>query len=662
MKKRNYKINNHRLHRFSRIFLSFNSSNPWLPLKLPSRKIAWLFIFLIALVFAFHPVSAETQARKKAPKTLTLDFKDADVRDILRAIGTQFRINIVIDQNVSGKITVHLDNVPLLDGLRMLLESNGFTFEKKGEIYYVKKLEKDRFMNIQATATTLTIDVRNKDIHEVLREISNQSGINIVADQSVRGDITGLLHDVPLEIGLSSLLSANGYLLRKKAGIYQVTKAAGEAGRRKMLAITVQEIEPSPPDTTKSSVTPPLPGGLTPNGRGMKEGRYSVTMDVSDADLGSVMDEIASQTKMNIVTYGDLRGTVNAKIEKMPLENALNLIFQGTNYTYKKISDETKTTCVYLVGEKSPGSPAAQALTSSQLIKLQHIKADGIPALLPPSISQANIKVIKEQNALLMTGTEDQIEQLREFIGQIDIVSPQIMIEALIVELSKRATREIGFRGGYFKADSASLHFPKVSVSADADQLNKALDDLASHFKFGTLGKLPENFMVTLEALETAGKAKVRARPRIATLNGNPANINVGWVRYYQTTSQTPQGTITQIHSIDAGISLKIVPWVSASGEITTEISPQVSNLSGIGAGGLPEISRRTAETTIRLKDGETIIIGGLIQKTSASSREKIPILGDIPFLGYLFSKTSTTSDESELVIYITPHILEGGE
>jgi type IV pilus assembly protein PilQ len=600
----------------------------------------WLFL-LLALFLAANAWAAPVK-NAPVPKTLTLDFKEGDVRDILRAIGTQFKLNIVIDQNVTGNVTVHLENAPVIEGLRMLLESNGYSMEQKGEIYYVRKLDASRFMNIKVEGDRLWLDVRNKDIHEVLREISTQGKINLVADQSVKGEISGLLHQVPLESGLMSLLSANGYLLRKKTGIYEVTKAGGDPGRRKSMSLTVEKFQAA--DTT------------------VKSPEYLVTMEVNDADLGSVMQEISSQAGFSVVTYGDIRGNVNAKLDKMPLDEAMNLVFQGTNYTYKKIGDPSSPKPIFLIGDKSPNSAAAQALTSSQLIKLQHIKADGIPGLLPPTIPQANIKVIKEQNALLMTGTEDQIQQLREFIRQIDITSPQIMIECLVVELSKRSSLELGFKGGFFKSDSAQMAFPRVSQYYTGNDINRALDDIAEQLRMGSLGKLPADFMLTIDALEIAGKAKVRARPRITTLNGNQASINVGWVRYYQTSSQTPQGTITQLHSIDAGITLNIVPWGAASGEITTEIHPTVSNLSGIGAGGLPEISRRNVDTTIRLKDGETIVIGGLIQKSSANSKEKIPFLGDIPFLGTLFSKTSSTADESELVIYITPHILPTGE
>ncbi|MDI6739897.1 MAG: hypothetical protein QME74_05990, partial [Candidatus Edwardsbacteria bacterium] len=542
-------------------------------------------IVVFTLLAALLPLQAMA-VKTAPPKTLTLDFKDADVRDVLRAIGTQFKLNIVVDQNVTGNVTIHLDSAPVLEGLRIFLESNGFSLEQKGAIYYVKKRDLNKFMNVKVESGRITLDVRSADMHELLREISKQGAVNIVADNTVRGDISGLLYAVPLEVGLSSLLSANGFLLRKKQGIYEVTKAGGDPGRRKSMAVSVNK--PDVPDTAQIGSD------------------YLLTIDVNDADLGSLMQEISSQTGFNMVTYGDIRGNVNARIEKMPLEQALNLIFQGTNFTYKKIPGPDQEKPIFLLGDKSPNSPAALALTSSQLIRLQHIKAEGIPGYLPSTLAQANIKVIKEQNSLLITGTEDQVQQLREFIKQIDIVTPQVMIECLVVELSKRASTEIGFKGGFLKNDSAKLFYPRVALRYGGDKLNDLLDEIGGKLKYGSLGKLPSDFLATIDALEIAGKAKVRARPKITTLNGNQASINVGWVRYYQTSSQTPQGTITQLHSIDAGINLQIVPWVAASGEITTEIHPSISNLSGIGAGGLPEISRRTVDTTIRLKDGET--------------------------------------------------------
>ena len=130
---------------------------------------------------------------------------------------------------------------------------------------------------------------------------------------------------------------------------------------------------------------------------------FLVSLNVSDADIGDVLDEISHQANLSIIRYGDVRGAINAKMANVPLEDALSLLFQGTNFTFRKQDD------IYLVGEKSLTSPAAAALTSSQLIPLRYIKADIVPQFLPAMIPAANVKVVKEQNAILIFGTEDLI-------------------------------------------------------------------------------------------------------------------------------------------------------------------------------------------------------------------------------------------------------------
>lgn len=551
---------------------------------------------------------------------ITFDFIDADVRDVLRALGVQAGVNIIVDKGVEGNITVHLEHVTLEDGLRMMLQANGFTLEKTEDYYFVKKLEKERRKSVSVTNNRITLDIKNIPADELIRDIALQSQLNIIADQTVTGDISGILYDVPLERGLSSLLSANGFILKKSAGIYEVSKAGGQPGRRKGLSITVNK-------------------------------DMLVSLNVSDADIGDILDELINQADINLVRYGEVRGPVNAKMSNVTLENTLSLIFQGTNFTYRKVDD------IYLVGEKSLQSPAAVALTTSKLIPLRYIKADLIPGFLPQMIPAENVKIVKEQNAILVFGTEDLISHAEEFIQTIDLPSPQVLIEAVIVEFSKSTSRELGLYGLYAQPDTTNRLFPRLTYTASGDDLNEILDTIGDLFNIANLGQVPSDFWLIIDALETKGKAKVKARPRIATINGNEASIDVGWVSYYRTTTGTPEQPIYQLHSIDAGIRLKIIPWVSKTGEITTVIQTEVSNLKSLGPEGLPEIARRTASTTVNLKGGETVAIGGLIQTSTSKVRESIPILGSIPIIGTLFSHTTTAEQETELVIYITPRI-----
>ncbi|HKI47500.1 MAG TPA: type II and III secretion system protein, partial [Balneolales bacterium] len=165
------------------------------------------------------------------------------------------------------------------------------------------------------------------------------------------------------------------------------------------------------------------------------------------------------------------------------------------------------------------------------------------------------------------------------------------------------------------------------------------------------------------------GKVNIESRPEISTLNGHTASIQIGTTQYFilKTTTpiQSPQNVITQesqhFETIKANVSLKITPWVSSSGEVTAEIHPEFDTPVGAFNPNVPPtINSRVLDSTVRLKDGETIILGGLIQNSDTKNYNKIPILGDIPLIGKLFSNRSRNHSKSELIIFITPHVFFG--
>ncbi len=296
-----------------------------------------------------------------------------------------------------------------------------------------------------------------------------------------------------------------------------------------------------------------------------------------------------------------------------------------------------------MVGQSSLNSPAATILSSQKYIPLKYLKTSEIFSLLPVTIPASNIKVLKNQNAIVAIGTEEKIREIENYIRVIDQAPQQVMIEVLVVEYTDSRAVDFGLSGSYqYKRFDGAL---------------SAVGNLGGDFNLKAVGTLPEDFSVSLHAQVSKGKAKVRANPQIATINGKEASINVGWVGYYEITSGTQDNPITSLQSIQAGIVMRIVPWANSLGEITTELHQEVSGAVP-GSQGLPEVTKRTVDTTIRVRDGETIIIGGLIQSEEQKNSKRIPLLGDIPFVGWLFGDTSTTKRKSELVTYITPHIL----
>lgn len=724
-----------------------------------TRRSKGLAAITLLVVSSLFIQALPTSAYLTSPRSslVSFDFKDADIKDVVRAIATQTGENIVADRDVQGRITVHLRDVPFEEALKILLEANGFTYEKRGNIYQVKKLERvveERPQTIKVVGERLTVDVKKMEITELLRRISREGRINIITDKGVAGTVDLHLDDVLLRTGLAAFLNAHGFTMTESEGIYRVSPM--ERGAPMLISITdgllsvdVKDAElaevvrriinldqknlailgeirgkvnvsfsklnideglrlifqgtrftfrrdgqtylvgdptltaPGAPLLTTEELIklryieakdlprllpPTIPPAnlrvvedqngilvkgtdelikevegfikkidIAPEGIAFKEGLLSV--DVKDTELSRVVYWIARLSGTTLRTLSPLEGKVTIQFKDLVLDEGLRLIFEGTKFAYKRIGN------THFVGDPTLTSPAATILTEEKLIKLKHIKAKELPPLLPPTIPPANLKVVEDQNAILIKGPSGLIAEAEEVITSLDQRPAQIMIEALVVEFTRKEGEEFGLEGTYSKDKRQAAVKPGMIT-------------------FKTVDTLPESFSISLAALISEGKARVRANPKVAALNGKEATIKVGWVRYFKITqfTGTPPIPYTTLQTVDAGITLKITPWVNASGEIITELHPEISDATGTGPDGLPEISRRSVDTTIRVKDGQTIIIGGLIQNTESETIERTPILSKIPLLGRLFQKKKKGLVESELVIYLTPHLLTDTE
>jgi type IV pilus assembly protein PilQ len=276
----------------------------------------------------------------------------------------------------------------------------------------------------------------------------------------------------------------------------------------------------------------------------------------------------------------------------------------------------------------------------------------------------------------MVTGPIQSVNEIEHYIAELDSPPAQILIEALVVDYNITDRKDYGIRAAGFPLSDSTRqghsYYPDIDVTGSGEQLNRDLQYWAEKFNITNIGTLPENFYVRLHALAREGKANIRSRPRIATLNGHEAKIDVGTTQYYllktETTygvgQQTPTSQVTEkFQTIEASMSLTITPWVNASNEILVTIHPEFNTPQGsFNANVPPTINHRILDSNVRLRDGETIVLGGLIQTSENETIEKFPILGDIPVLGWLFKNKSKVKTNSELVIYVTPRIYYGSE
>ncbi|HEX2956801.1 MAG TPA: secretin N-terminal domain-containing protein [Chitinispirillaceae bacterium] len=601
------------------------------------------FLFLLVAGGSIQNVSAQTEEKK-----LTIDVKDTDIKDVIRIISKGYDINILLDQDISGKVTLHLVDVPIMEGLRSIAASNGLEVVQDGAVFKIKKASGEKRSMIRYANDKLTVDVQNMDVKEFLKELSSKTAVSIVPDAKVEGKVTGKLYEVSLDDGLRALLEGNGFKITRRKNIYQVLTSEVSS-------------QPSGGGPRYNS-----PGASGSSKFRVEYNEGKITLDVSNGDLEDVIRSIAEQSEAEIITYGSLKSEINAKLNDVPLTEALALLLGGTRFTFVQKDN------VLLIGDRNTATPSGQALSKSELIHLRHIKADNIPSILPKDIPTTNVRVIKEQNALLISGTSEDIVQAREFLKTIDIPTPQVRIDAVIVEFKDNLDKEFGIRSGRVPAlkDSSYIITPfpehtyyKGYQHFELGMSGKFIKDLwnemfpKSNWSF-IKKALPEDFWTILRFLETQDKAKVLAQPSILTLNGNKASIDVSETQYFKVTTGVNENLTSRFQPIKFGIQLDIVPWISQSGQITAEITPNVSNSEKTNNEGYPNVSTRSITTTVRLNDGETLILGGLVKNQETAFNYKIPILGDIPILGIFFKHSGKTRTKSNLVVFITPHIV----
>ncbi|MEJ2307224.1 MAG: type II and III secretion system protein [candidate division WOR-3 bacterium] len=257
------------------------------------------------------------------------------------------------------------------------------------------------------------------------------------------------------------------------------------------------------------------------------------------------------------------------------------------------------------------------------------------------------------------------MRQIEEFLAEIDIPAKRVRMRAIILSVSRKKLSEMGINAGENIGDDIETSNTEESTSGEfkitftKDDIDEILEYISETLNIGTSFEIPAGFRIMINALEQRGIAKVHAEPSIVTISGQKASINVGWQGYYRTRIGTAENPLIQVHSVEAGVKMVITPWVGKENDVTADVEVEVSSLKGISADGLPELSKRAIQTTLKLQEGETAIIGGLIQKTETINKNKVPLLGDIPIIGnFLFTSQSINVDESELIVYLTPEIL----
>ncbi|HAM33669.1 MAG TPA: hypothetical protein DDX05_04240 [Deltaproteobacteria bacterium] len=463
---------------------------------------------------------------------------------------------------------------------------------------------------------------------------------------------------------------------------------------------SVEEIpgSPSPQGTrTWGFVT-----GSTEVGRKYRGQRIS--MDFKDADLTNVFRIIAEVSNLNIITADDVKGKVSLRLVNVPWDQALDIVLRSKSLgaaqegnvlriaplssLRKEEQDRFDAQKQIEQSRQEAMNRAAEARATQEsvfdTIPVSYSKASELLAKIKPLASKyGKLDSDDRTNVLIIRDLPQNIAEVRSLVATLDTATPQVLIEARIVEVDTSFTRELGIQwGGTFAGDAGRWKYgltgaqgstggaipgePLDTVLKPFSLTNAPLPNFAVNLPAAigsgagggiNFGILRDNLRLdlSLSALEASGKGKIISSPKIVTTDNREATIEQGTQIPYSTVSAS--GTNTQF--VDATLSLKVTPHITPDGRVSMKLEAKNDSQGETGVTGQPAINKKKAVTEVLVRDGDTTVIGGILQISRNESRAGLPWLSKIPVLGYLFRKDTNQTRNRELLIFITPKILK---
>ncbi len=424
---------------------------------------------------------------------------------------------------------------------------------------------------IADTGTRISLDFRDADLKEVLKLLSQQSGLNFIPSEDIRDKkITLYLENVPVKIAIDSITAANGLTY--------------DQGPAKNILI----VRPS----------------------------------------GAI--KVKTITKIYSLNFAQVSSLASASTT-------------SSNYSLGGSEDSS------FGGKQSNGSSASTATGNVQ---------DVLSRLLSPA---GSIVVDQRTNSLVITEIPERFEVLEDMLRKLDTPTPEIFIEAEIIETTVDVVNRLGMEVG-----DSNDNFSAIYAGAKKDfSFPFSTDTFKGHgqtpgYKFGTLSI--SDLSVVIKALVQDSNTKYLARPRLLTLNNEVATIEITsdtYVGSVTTSTPTTQQSSVSAERMPTGVSLRVTPQVNASSFVTMFLEPSVSRTEIASNPEFLNPIKRSAKAKVMVKDGETIFIGGLLDSQKTNSRRKIPFLGDLPIAGALFKSDAKEDRQTEILIFITPHIVK---
>ncbi|WP_298140172.1 type II secretion system protein GspD [Flavobacterium sp.] len=580
---------------------------------------------------------------------LSLNLKDDKLYDAFKKITDVSGKNIVFTPGLENKLlTAYIKNTPFDDALNKLAFANNLNVTKtKDNFYLFESLEQD-VVNSSSSASNgsstprVSKPVRSRKSNFFFNVLDTDKKILEVDFENT--PISNIVYDIGGELNIDMFIS-------------NPLESAGNA-TVKAKNITFEQLLDKIFESKNSAV-----GSANQN-------TSATSYGASNETNPQVSDNYSYFKKDNIYYFGLKNQLTQRNIKAIQLMNrSIELLSDPSKEgrSSGRLNNQSSFTNFNSFDNKNNNS---NNYNQNNLDNSTNSKSGGdIFSIIPNEIKNGlDIKIDTELNSFIVCGPAENINRFESFIKYIDKEVPVVLIEVMILEVSRSATIETGIKAGI--GDKPVTTTGTVFPSADITYGAQTINNIINHFDgFGSLniGKVIPNFYLSLKALETNGNLNIRSTPRLSTLNGHRAYLSIGETTYYVVTnqnfygSQIPQTSeIKNYQPIDAELSLSIKPLVSGDGDITMDIKVIQSSFNGqkVDKDAPPGINSREFTSIIRVKDQDIIVLGGLEEKVKNDSGSGVPFLARIPVIKWLFSSRKREDSKKKLSVLIKPTVI----
>jgi type IV pilus assembly protein PilQ len=582
---------------------------------------------------------------------VSTSISGVSLNEFLRGLAIEYKLNLNIDPALDTPISLNFTDIEILDLLVYISKQYSAEILLTGKnILSVMKytpphaevplvIPKKLKIYFDPISKTITYDLQGDTLGSVVKYITQLSGYNVLTTQKLQNTLVGgYVENMDIKNGLMELARINNLQFSNKDS---TTFYFDDV----MAKINI--------DNTKLS-TPPV------NGLKIVTNKKDSILSVqgNSALIKDVLSAVASRLNINYFIMTELKGSIDIKIENVDFNTFLKYLFNATEYTYRYKNG------IYLIGERKQ-----ESIRTSDVYKLMYRTTVKILEVIPSELKKGiEIIPIIDLNSIIISGSAPAVNELESFLRQIDKSVPVINIELTILDISKSHDISTGISAGLNNTPTTSTYssvFPNVNVNLGSNTINSIIG-IINGTGLVNLGSLSQNFYLSLQASENNGLVKILSTPRLAALNGTEAQMTIGETRYYAETSSNiiaTQSTTTTSATIykplQANLSITIKPIVSGDEQITMDVTvDQGSFTSQIATNGPFGQTTRNFKSSIRVKNNDVILLGGLEQKNNNNTGQGFPILANIPVIKWLFSTRSSKKSKSKLAILIHPTII----